>query len=194
MVHTESMPQTCGMTVVTGGEGNTMGWTNYYRRRDAIDQVLAHAGQHPGAGLPMHEEAVQAVFADRESLALALQYKWSQVLMGHVAAALVDADHDIDQVEAVAAAWRTAARQQPALRDLLDGYAAAAGEEFRRALRAEQRMVAFAAGLAEPGEPANETARIGAAFLGLVRGTARQPVNRRTNPVEQLFRRLVASP
>jgi hypothetical protein len=191
MDHTESMPHTCGMTVVTGEEGNAMGWTSYYQRRDAIDQVLTHAGQHPGAGLPV---AVPAVFADRESLALALQYKWSQVLMGHIAAALVDADHDIDQVEAVATAWRTAARQQPALRDLLDGYTAEAGEEFHRALRAEQRMVAFAAGLAEPGEPATETARIGAAFLGLVRGTPRQPINRRTNPVEQLFRRLVASP
>jgi hypothetical protein len=196
MVHTGSMPQTSGMTVVTGGEGNAMSWANFYQRRDAIDQVLAHAKKHPGAGLPTHDEAVQAVFADRESLALALQHKWSQILMGHIAAALVDADHtpDIDQVEAVAAAWRTAARRQPALRALLEGHTAEAGDEFRRALRAEQRMVAFAAGLAEPTEPANETARIGAAFLGLVRGTPRQPVNRHANPVEQLFRRLVASP
>jgi len=190
------MPQTCGTTMVTGGEGSTMGWTNYYQRRDAIDLVLAHAGQHPGAGLPMHEKPVQAAFADRESLALALQYKWSQILMGHIAAALVEADHtpDIDQVEAVAAAWRTAARQQPALRDLLDGYTPEAGKQFRDALKAEQRMVAFAAGLADPAEPATDTARIGAAFLALVRGTPRQPVNSRTNPVEQLFRRLVASP
>jgi len=173
-----------------------MGWANYYQRRDAIDQALTHAEQHPGAGLPMHEEGVRAVFADRESLALALQYKWSQILMGHIAAALVDVESlvDADQVEAVAAAWRTAARRQPALRDLLDGHTAEAGAEFRRALRAEQRMVAFAAGLAEPGEPADETARIGAAFLGLVRGAPHQRVNRRTNPMEQLFRRLVASP
>jgi hypothetical protein len=191
MVHTGSMPQTSGMTVVTGGEGNAMSWANYYQRRDAIDRVLAQ-----GADLPMHDEAVRAVFADRESLALALQYKWSQILMGHIAAALVDADRtpDIDQVEAVAAAWRTAARRQPALRALLDGHAADAGEEFRSALRAEQRMLAFAAGLAEPTEPANETARIGAAFLALVQSTPRQPVNRHANSVEQLFRRLVASP
>jgi hypothetical protein len=188
------MPQTCGMTVVTSGEDNTMGWANYYQRRNAIDLVLAHAGQHPGAGLPMHEKQVQAVFADRETLALALQYKWSQVLMGHIAAALVEVDRtpDIDQVEAVASAWRTAARQQPALRDLLDGYAPEAGKEFHQARKAEQRMVAFAAGLADPAEPAGDTARIGAAFLGLVRGTPRRP--RHTNPVEQLFRRLVASP
>src|SRR5882757_3777366 len=191
MVHTGSMPQTSGMTVVTGGEGNAMSWANYYQRRDAIDKVLAQ-----GTGLPLDDEAVRAVFTDRESLALALQYKWSQILMGHIAAALVDADHtpDIDQVEAVAAAWRTAARRQPALRALLEGHTAEAGDEFRSALRAEQRMVAFAAGLAEPTEPANETARIGAAFLGLVQGTPRRPVNRHANPVEQLFRRLVASP
>ncbi|HEY3608570.1 MAG TPA: hypothetical protein VGL06_13765 [Pseudonocardiaceae bacterium] len=183
------------MTGVTG-EGNAMGWANHYQRRDVINQVLTHAGQHPGAGLPMDDAAVRAVFADQESLALALQYKWSQILMGHIAAALVDVGSlaDADQVEAVAAAWRTAARRQPALRDLLERHTAEAGPEFRRALRAEQRMVAFAAGLAEPGEPADETARIGAAFLGLVRGPGHRPVNRRTNPMEQLFRRLVASP
>ncbi len=170
-----------------------MSWADFYQRRDAIDMVLGYAGQHPGDGLPYDElPAVRAAFTDRESLALALQYKWSQVLMGRVAVALTDADRtpDTDQVEAVAAAWRLAARQQPELRNVLDNYTAEAGDEFRRALRAEQRMVAFAAGLAEPGEPAGETARIGAAFLALIR-SPRQPVSR--NPVEQLFRRLVAS-
>ena len=99
MVHTESMPQTCGMTVVTGGEGNTMGWTDYYRRRDAIDRRRRTPG-NPGAPLPMHEEPVQAVFADRESLAgTAVQVVAGPD--GPRAAALVDADHDIDQVEAV---------------------------------------------------------------------------------------------
>ena len=172
-----------------------MGWQDFYQRRDAIDMVLAHAGRHPGAGLPLNElPEVQAVFADRESLALALQYKWSQALMGRIAVALTDADQteDIDQVVAVATAWRLAARQQPALRDLLDTHTSDAGDEFRGAVRAEQRMLAFAAGLAEPSEPADETARIGAAFQALIRAP-RQPIARSTNPVEQLFRRLVAS-
>ena len=171
-----------------------MSWTDFYRRRDAIDAVLAHAEQHPGAGLPFDElPAARAVFADRESLALALQYKWSQVVTGHIGAALSDTDRkpDSDQVEAVAAAWRLAARQHRALRGLLDQYTAEADPAFRRAQRAEQRMVAFAAGLAEHDEPAGETARIGAAFVALIRGP-RQPVSRRTS-VEQLFRRLVAS-
>ena len=53
-------------------------------------------------------------------------------------------------------------------------------------------MLAYAAGLADTREPADEAARVGAAFLALVRGP-RQPVTRRTSPMEQLFRRLVAS-
>jgi hypothetical protein len=167
-----------------------MSWGDYYQRRDAIELVLAHAEWQCAELAP-----VRQVFADRESLALALQYKWSQVLTGQIGAALTTAAHapDLDQVEAVAAAWRIAARQQPALRVLLDGYAAEAGTEFQRASQAEQRMVAFAAGLAEPGEPADETARIGRAFIALVRSTPRRSVNRHASPVEQLLRRLVAS-
>lgn len=174
-----------------------MSWADYYERRDAIDLVLAHAERHPGTGLPFDGlDAVRAVFADREELALALQYKWSQVLMGRLGVALAQAEQtpDVDHVEAVAAAWRTAARKQPALRDLLDTHAAdaAAGQAFHEAQRAEQRMIAYAAGLAEVGEPAEESARIGAAFLALVRGTPARPTRRRT-PIEQLLRRLVAS-
>lgn len=164
-----------------------MSWDDYYRRRDAINEVLAHEA----AELP---DGVRGVFADREELALALQYKWSQALFGRVTVALSDAERteDIDHVEAVAAAWRTTAARQPALRTLLDSYLADAGPEFRAAVHAEQRMIAHAAGLADAGEPAEETARIGAAFIALVRETPKQPI-RRGNPVEQLLRRLVAS-
>lgn len=171
-----------------------MSWEDFYQRRDAIADVLAYAGRHPGVGLPFEElPGVRTVFADRESLALALQYKWSMVLMGRIGVALIEVDRtpEIDQVEAVAGAWRMAARQEPALRDLLDTYTSDAGAEFHRALLTEQRMVAYAAGLAEPGDPADEVAAIGAAFLGLVRGPRTSA--RRTNPVEQAFRRLVAS-
>lgn len=162
-----------------------MGWDDYYRRRDAINHVIANAGTE----LPTSPE-----FADREQLALALQYKWSQALLGRVTTALSDAERteDIDHVEAVAAAWRSTAARQPKLRTLLDSYAPDAGPDFRAALRAEQRMIAHAAGLAETDEPADETARIGAAFIALVRGTPQRPI-RRGNPVEQLLRRLVAS-
>jgi hypothetical protein len=170
-----------------------MSWDDFYRRRDAIDLVLAHARRHPGAGLPFEElDAVRAVFADRHDLALALRYKWSQLLTGRVAVALADAERgqDVDHVEAVATAWRTTAAQHPELRELLDSHDP--DDRFRAALHAEQRMIAHATGLAETGEPAHETARIGAAFLALIR-TPRQPVGRRANPIEQLLRRLVAS-
>lgn len=170
-----------------------MSWADFYRRRDAIDQVLAYAGRHDDAALPFGQlTQVHAVFGDRAELALALQYKWSQALTGRVTVALADASRtpEVDYVEAVADAWRATARANPQLRRLLDEYEPDPG--FREAVRAEQRMLAHAAGLADPNEPADEATRIGAAFLGLVRGTADR-VTRRTNPVEQLFRRLVAS-
>jgi hypothetical protein len=168
-----------------------MSWADFYRRRDAIALVLAHARRNKGSGLPFGEiDAVATVFADREELALALQYKWSQLLMGRIAVALTDAG-DADHVDAVATAWRTTASTHPELRDLLEGYAPDGREVFQACLHAEQRMIALAAGLAEPGEPADETARIGAAFLALIRSAPRQPTRRRNHPIEQLLRRLV---
>jgi hypothetical protein len=172
-----------------------MSWADFYRRRDAIDEVLAHARRHQDARLPFDElDTVRSVFGSRDELALALQYKWSCLLTGRLAAALADAGRtqETDHVDAVATAWRTTARQHPELRRLLDDHAKVGDAEFRAALRAEQRTVAYAAGLAEAGEPADESARIGAAFLTLVRGTPERPI-RRANPIEQLFRRLVAS-
>jgi hypothetical protein len=163
-----------------------MSWGDYYQRRDAMDQVLAH-GRVP--------DMVPEAFDSREELALALQYRWSQHLTGQVAVALADAEHapDVDHVEAVASAWRTTARRNPALRTLLDDYAADAGPDFGEAQRVEQRMLAQAAGLADANETAAETTRIGAAFQALIKGTPDRLTRTRTNPVEQLFRRLVAS-
>jgi hypothetical protein len=170
-----------------------MSWADFYRRRDAIDQVLAYAGRHDDAALPFDElTQVPAIFGSRAELALALQYKWSQALTGRVTVALADAERapEVDHVQAVADAWRATARANPQLRRLLDEHEP--DSDFREALRAEQRMLAYAAGLADLAEPADEATRIGAAFLALVRGTPDR-VTRRTNPVEQLFRRLVAS-
>lgn len=169
-----------------------MSWTDFYQRRDAIDLVLAHARHNPGQGLPFADLAeVREQFGSREELALALQYKWSQVLLGRLGVALHDAGHnaEVGNLEAVTSAWRRAAADTPALRELLDGYAAEeAGAEFLAALAHEQRMIAYAAGLAEFGEPAEETARVGAAFLALIRGTPSTP-QRRHNPIEQLIRK-----
>lgn len=155
-----------------------MSWGDYYQRRDAIDLVLTRAR---ATGLPLDEIDVPPVFASRDELALALQYKWSQLLTGHVTVALTDAEHtpDIDQVEAVATAWRTTAGQHPGLRALLDSHVAGPDSTFHETQRNEQRMLALAAGLADVSDPADETTRIGAAFLGLVRGTPARQLQRR---------------
>lgn len=168
-----------------------MSWADYYRRRDAIELVLATAGDRlPYADLP----AVRTAFPSREDLALALQYRWTHALAGRLDVALVDAERfaDVDQVGAVARAWRTTAARNPALRRLLDSYRTEAGPRFHEAVRAEQRTVALAAGLAGHDEPADEAARVGAAFLALVRESETRAA-RGGRPIEQLFRRLVAS-
>jgi hypothetical protein len=172
-----------------------MSWTDFYQRRDATNLVLDQATRNPGRGLSFDElPAVRAEFGSAEELALALQYKWSQLLLGRIGVALVEAEHDedADNLEAVAAAWRRTAAEAPVLRELLDGYVRDAGPDFRAALATEARMVAYAAGLAEPGEAADGTARAGTAFLALVRGRSARPARHR-NPIEQLLRRLVAS-
>jgi hypothetical protein len=172
-----------------------MSWTDFYQRRDAIDLVLARAGRNPGAGLPFADlPEVRDQFGSREELALALQYKWSQLLLGRLGVALLDAEGEAegDALEAVASAWRRTAAEAPVLREVLDGYITDAGPEFRAALAAEQRMIAYASGLAELGEPAAEAARTGSAFLALIRDT---PAQRRCrhNPFESLIRKMATS-
>ncbi|HEX5406167.1 MAG TPA: hypothetical protein VFX16_28150 [Pseudonocardiaceae bacterium] len=173
-----------------------MSWADFYRRRDAIDHVLTYARRHPAVRMPFDElHEVPALFDSKDDLALALQYKWSRLLTGSLTVALADAENaqDADYVDAVATAWRTTARQHPELRRLLDGHADTdADDGFRAALRTEQRTLAHAAGLAEAGEPADATARIGAAFLTLIRGTSGLPTGH-AQPVELMFHRLVPS-
>ncbi|HJP79190.1 MAG TPA: hypothetical protein VJ914_33260 [Pseudonocardiaceae bacterium] len=172
-----------------------MSWTDFYQRRDTIDLVLARARRNPGGGLPFADlTEVRDQFGSCEELALALQYKWSQLLHGTLGVALLDAEKDAgaDNLEAVASAWRRAAAEAPVLRELLDGYVEQAGPEFLAALAAEQRMLAYASGLAEFGEPAKETARIGSAFLALIRDTP-VPQRRGCNRIEQLIRKVVPS-
>jgi hypothetical protein len=173
-----------------------MSWETYYQRRDALNLVLDYARCNPDAGLPFDElPEVKAVFRDREELALALQYKWTQILTGRMMAALSGTNDapGFDLAQAVASAWRTAATTNPVLRRLLDGYRDEAGEEFNAAIHAEHRMIAFATGLADFDEPVDVTTRIGTAFLALVddKPQEQQPVRKRS--IEQLFRRVVPS-
>ncbi|MGW5052426.1 hypothetical protein [Actinokineospora sp. NPDC004072] len=168
-----------------------MSWTDYYRRRDALDAVLDLARQDPEGPLPFPAQAA-AEFADRGEVLLALHYRWSVRLTGRVGLAQAEAerDPDVDPVEAVAQAWRATAAEHPVLRRVLDAHA----EEpvLAPAIEGEQRMLAVAAGLAEPAEPAAEVARVGAAYLALIR-SAPSRERHRGGRVEQFLRRLVAS-
>lgn len=154
-----------------------MGWDDFYRRRDALDSVLA--SYEPGV------LDVPDVFDGPDELLLALHHRWSLRLAGRVELATLSGD----PVEAVGAAWRETAAADPALRRLLDEHA------DRPALRgvtlAEQRMLATAARLAEPGADPDEQAAVGAAFVALVRNSPQRTV--RCNPVERLLRKLVPS-
>ena len=165
-----------------------MGWTDHYERRDALDSVLVRAERDPAGPLPH-----SPVFGGPANLLLALHYRWTLKLTGHLGMAVAEAERDpsVDLVDAVSDAWRTTVEQNPTLYAVLDAHAAR-HEALRPQLEAEQRTLALAAGLAEPHEPAPEITRIGAAFQALLRTAPPKP-SRRRSPVEQLIRRLVAS-
>jgi len=181
--HTDGMSKTVGMTEITAtsrtGRGNTtMGWHDFYQRRDALNAALARASE----GLPFEQDSSLG----RDELLLALHHRWSQRLSGRVELAVHEAEtQDHDLVDAVGVAWRETAAANPVLRDLIDTHAT--DPVLRPLVAAEQRMLASAAGLTEPGDDIRERAAIGAAFLALQR---KEP---RRNPVERLLRMLVPS-
>lgn len=172
-----------------------MSWNDFYRRRDALNAVLEHARDDQAGELPFAEVPdVAEVFTGPEELLRALHYKWVLALTGQLGVALSEAERspDLDPVDATSAAWRATAATQPVLRRLLDEHADGYGPAMHAAIEGEQRLVALAAGLAEPHEPKDEVTRIGATYLTLLRTTPKRPVRRR-GPVEQLLRRLVPS-
>jgi hypothetical protein len=169
-----------------------MSWTDFYRRRDALDTVLEHAHRNPESALPF--DLVSEIFNGPEDLLLALHYKWIMKLTGQVGVALAEAgrDADVDPVDAVLAGWRATAAEHPTLRRVLDTGMAEHAEAMRPAVEGEQRLLALAAGLAEPHDTAEEIAGVGATLLALLRNAPERPARRR-GPVEQLLRRLVPS-
>jgi hypothetical protein len=171
-----------------------MSWNDFYRRRDVIDNVLTLArrnpeGELPFAGVPGAEQA----FGSRENLLLALHYKWTQLLGGHLRAELAGPedvpDSDPDRVDAVTRAWHRAVREHTTLRRLLD-----ANLDRYPALRsldeAEKRMLAITTGLADPHEPADEVLKIGTAFVALLNHAPSRVSARRRSPVGHLLRML----
>lgn len=170
--HTDGMWKTGGMTANTAGD-KTMGWHEFYRRRDALDAVVEQG-----------ELRTSEVFPERGELLLALQQRWGRRLHARIELAELTAG---DLVDAVGDAWRRAADENAALRALLDEHAD--DPVLRPFVDAEHRMLARAAGLTELGDSVEEETSIGAAFVALQRSAP----DRRRNPVERLLRRLVPS-
>ncbi|ONI87402.1 hypothetical protein ALI22I_22880 [Saccharothrix sp. ALI-22-I] len=135
-----------------------MSWTDFYRRRDALDAVLRAAAGNPAAPLTFDRE----LFATEDELLLALHYRWMQQLTGRLGTALGDSADD--RVETVTRTWRELAAEQPVLRAVLDAHLTST-----EAVEREQSLLALTAGLAELSEPGAEIARVGAAFASLIR-------------------------
>jgi hypothetical protein len=175
-----------------------MSWTDFYRRREILEAAIRHAGRAPGEPLTLEEIPGAAdAFGSEENLLLAMQYKWSQLLGGHLRAELADpadaaADTvDSDQVDAVSRAWRRAQSENEALRAVLDG-AQERHPVIARQHEGELRMLAITAGLAEPGEPVEEITKVGRTLDALVRAGDARPARRRS-PMGHLMRLLAPS-
>lgn len=172
-----------------------MSWTDFYRRRDALDAVIREAHRDGDDRLPFAEiPGAAEIFGSEEELALALQYKWSQLLAGALRARVAGPEEadaapaGSDEVDGVTAAWRDTARRHPGLRRLLDTQLTRF-PRGRRARAAELRMLAVTAGLAEPHEAPEHAARIGETLLTLAHEAAPARACRR-GAVGTLLRRL----
>ncbi|SFQ37755.1 hypothetical protein SAMN05421810_106354 [Amycolatopsis arida] len=175
-----------------------MSWSDFYRRRDVMAEVLRRARHDPAGPLPFAEvPGAVETFGTPESLLLALQHRWTQLLSGQLRAEVAGPEdaadlppgRDADQVDAVGRAWHAAVREHPTLAALLDAH----GDRHptvRAARRTELGMLAVAAGLAEPYEPAEDTARVGAALRTLLRHQPDRAASRWRHPVDQLLRKL----
>ncbi|MTD58290.1 hypothetical protein [Amycolatopsis pithecellobii] len=164
-----------------------MGWNDFYQRRDIADAVLRQAARDPQAPLPFAGiPGATEVFGDEEQLLLALQHRWNRLLSGYLRTEFEG--ETTDHVEAVTRAWRRAVRANRTLRAVLDAHVADYPAP-RRMHEAEQRMLAVAAGMADPGEPAEELTKVGAAVTALLRHGPGLEAPRRT-PLGQLLKML----
>lgn len=166
-----------------------MSWTDFYRRRELLDSVIHRAAQTPDGAVPFSEvPGAREEFGSVQNLLLALHHRWSLILTGHVRAELTDA-RDGEHSDAVTRAWHTARDRHPELHALVVEHIDET-PEMRAMHETDLRMLAIAAGLAEPDEPTEEITKVGNAFLALT--TQRDaPRPRRRNPMDQL-RRLLA--
>ncbi|TWP48866.1 hypothetical protein FKR81_26600 [Lentzea tibetensis] len=93
-----------------------MGWSDFYRRRDAIDAVLNDARHDPAAPLIVDPD----VFESRDELLQAMTYRWNQRLTSRIAVELLDTTDDYDTV--VARVTRMLSVEDPTLRAVLDAH------------------------------------------------------------------------
>lgn len=168
-----------------------MSWNDFYKRRDAIDAVLALAARRRSGKLPYHElPQVRDVFASEDELLRALQYKWQRTLTAQIDLAVAEADDDprIDRFDVVSRAWKTATRREPALRRILDEHAD--HPAIREQVASERRQLAHVAGLTSAGDTDEDVTALGDTFLALVRAGQRAA---RPNKRPSLLRKLVGA-
>ncbi|MCU1687606.1 MAG: hypothetical protein JWQ81_8345 [Amycolatopsis sp.] len=175
-----------------------MSWNDFYRRREVMGTVLDRArrnpaGELPFAGIPGAEE----LFGTEESLLLALQYKWNQLLSGQLRAESACPDDaraeagELDQVDAVSRAWQKTTSANETLRAVLDAHADRY-PSLHSVHQAELRMLAVTAGMAEQSEPTADITKIGVVLDALLRHGPARPARRRS-PVSHLLRMLAPS-
>jgi hypothetical protein len=166
-----------------------MGWSDFYRRRDTLDNVLRDAERDPERPLPDADG-----FDGPAGLVQAMHYKWMQKLVGYLGVASYELDQDpgLDRVDAISAAWLRAAAENPVLRAVLDRHVGEYADALRPGLDSERRLLALSAGLAYPEEPTEEITRIGAAFMALL-DSSPQRAKGQSCPVRHLRRKLPAS-
>jgi len=102
-----------------------------------------------------------------EAQLLGLQHRWTTALSARLDEAIEFA-HPGQEFEAIAAAWRTLARDLDTLRGVLDANEASC-PALADAMRTEYRMLAVAAGMAELDAPAGAAAQVGREFRELIR-------------------------
>ncbi|MPY80712.1 MAG: hypothetical protein GEV04_20170 [Actinophytocola sp.] len=158
-----------------------MSWNDFYARRDIMRDAVHRAAKDSGR-LPFAElDRAEELFGTERQLLLALYYRWTMLLGGKLramAAAPEDGhapELDTDLADRVSAAWRETAAEHATLRAVLDAAIETDTEALRHMLASEQRMLAFAAGLADPGEPIADATQVGGSFLALIRHAGAVP-------------------